>query len=74
MRIENNLSIRLLIILPLLASVSFDLDAQSYAVQRAGFSSDRFNDFSPVYYRNGLVFSSQRKHDLMLVYASPDDQ
>ncbi|MCW3804166.1 PKD domain-containing protein [Plebeiibacterium marinum] len=31
-----------------------------YTVERAGFSSGRYDEFSPVYYKNGIVFCSNR--------------
>ncbi len=50
------------------------MKAQSYEVKRAGFNSDRYLDYSPVFFQDGLVFSSNRKHDVMVVHASPDNQ
>jgi outer membrane protein OmpA-like peptidoglycan-associated protein len=62
-----------MMILAALAMACYRSDAQSYAVERTGFSSDRYDDYSPVYYREGLVFCSSRKQDVMVVYASPDN-
>ena len=71
MKIEIPIRVLLLI---LLTSISVGIEGQSYAVERAGFSSDRSDDNSPVPYKEGLVFSSNRKHDIMVVYASPENR
>jgi len=71
MKIEIPIRVLLLI---LLTSISVGLEGQTYAVERAGFSSDRSDDNSPVPYEEGLVFSSNRKHDVMVVYASPENR
>ncbi len=34
--------------------------AASYKIEKAYFSSDRFDEFSPVYYNDGIVFCSNR--------------
>jgi len=58
----------------IIVSVSLtDTNAQSYAVEKENFNSDRYNDYSPVHYRDGMVFCSNRKHDILVVYASPDN-
>ncbi len=33
---------------------------ETYTVKQAPFSSDKFDEFSPVYYKNGIVFCSNR--------------
>ena len=33
---------------------------ETYTVKKASFSSDKYDEFSPVYYKNGIVFSSNR--------------
>ena len=71
MKIEIPIRVLLLI---LLTSISVGIEGQSYAVERAGFSSDRSDDNSPVPYEEGLVFSSNRKHDMIVVYASPENR
>jgi outer membrane protein OmpA-like peptidoglycan-associated protein len=47
--------------------------AQKYLVEKAAFNADKYDDYSPVYYGDGLVFCSNRKHDVMVVYASEDN-
>lgn len=69
------IKIPVLVLVPIiLASISLGAQGQSYAVERAGFSSDRDNDYSPVLYEDGLVFCSTRKHDVMVVYTSPENK
>ena len=53
---------KLIIIILLIISFSKTDFGQSatYDVKKASFSSDRYDEFSPVYYKNGLVFCSNR--------------
>ncbi len=62
-----------LLLLIILTATMQDILAQSYAVERSGFNSKKYNDYSPVLYEDGMVFISNRKHDVMVVYASPDN-
>ena len=57
----------------LLAVSTSGVEGQSYAVEKTGFNSDRYDDFSPVRYGNDLVFCSSRKHDVIVVYTSPEN-
>ena len=34
--------------------------SETYVVNRASFTSDKYDEFSPVYYKNGIVFCSNR--------------
>jgi outer membrane protein OmpA-like peptidoglycan-associated protein len=34
--------------------------SEIYTVKKASFSSDKYDEFSPVFYKNGIVFSSNR--------------
>jgi outer membrane protein OmpA-like peptidoglycan-associated protein len=34
--------------------------SETYTVKKASFSSDKYDEFSPVFYKNGIVFSSNR--------------
>jgi outer membrane protein OmpA-like peptidoglycan-associated protein len=34
--------------------------SETYTVKRASFSTDKYDEFSPVYFRNGIVFCSSR--------------
>ncbi|MCK5136329.1 MAG: OmpA family protein [Bacteroidales bacterium] len=64
-----NTTVRLMILLALAAG-ALDTSAQSYTVGRASFNSERYDDYSPVQFRDGIVFCSNRKHDVMVVYSS----
>jgi outer membrane protein OmpA-like peptidoglycan-associated protein len=48
--------------------------SQTYTVNIAKFSTNKYDEFSPVYYRNGIVFCSNRNHSLFLNYLTPDDK
>lgn len=54
--------IRKLVIVVLIVSFSQLLSAQSatYTVKKAYFSSEKYDEFSPVYYNNGIVFCTNR--------------
>jgi outer membrane protein OmpA-like peptidoglycan-associated protein len=49
-----------LIIVLLAAAISAAGQAEAYFVRKASFSSPKFDEFSPVYYKNGLVICSNR--------------
>lgn len=51
-----------LVLFFLIISVTHSILGQSetYVVKRASFSSDKYDEFSPVYYNNGIVFCSNR--------------
>jgi outer membrane protein OmpA-like peptidoglycan-associated protein len=57
---------KLFIIILLIASFSKTDFGQSetYNVKKASFSSDRYDEFSPVYFKNGIVFCSNRSLSL----------
>src|SRR5664280_1740377 len=57
---------KLIIIILLIASFSKTDFGQSatYDVKKASFSSDRYDEFSPVYFKNGIVFCSNRTFSL----------
>ena len=38
--------------------------SETYIVKKASFSSDKYDEFSPVYYKNGIVFCSNRNLSL----------
>lgn len=47
---------------------------QIFAVEKATFSSARYDDFSPVWLGSDLVFCSNRKHDVLVVHETPENQ
>ena len=46
----------------------------TYAVNKASFSSDKYDEFSPVYYRNGIVFTTNRSPNMFLNYSGPQNK
>jgi outer membrane protein OmpA-like peptidoglycan-associated protein len=46
----------------------------TYSVKKVLFSSDKYDEFSPVYYKNGIVFCTNRKPNLLLDYSSTQDK
>ena len=62
-----------LILLTAFLMIAQITEAQSFAVEDMAFNSDRYDDYSPVYFMEGIVFCSNRKQDVMVVYASPDN-
>jgi len=54
----------------------FKLSAQTenYVITRASFSSPKYDEFSPVYYRGGVVFCSNRPQGVFHGYSSPDNK
>lgn len=48
--------------------------SETYSIRLSGFSSDKYDEFSPVYFKNGLVFCSNRKQGLFSNYFNPDNK
>ncbi len=42
---------------------------EKFLVEKSSFSSDKFDEFSPVWYNNGLVFCSNRKNNPFLDFS-----
>src|SRR5450759_5114591 len=51
------------ILVTLLSQIVFG-QPETYSVKKASFSSDKYDEFSPVFYNNGIVFSSNRNSGL----------
>lgn len=47
---------------------------ETYSVSLAKFSSKKYDEFSPVYYHNGIVFCSNRITGLFSNYLTPDNK
>ncbi len=58
-----------IIIFVLISSLSTG-QTQNYSVRKASFSSEKFDEFSPVYYRGGLVYCSNRNSGLIQGYST----
>ncbi|HCC70280.1 MAG TPA: hypothetical protein DEQ09_03895, partial [Bacteroidales bacterium] len=44
--------------------------AETYTIKKTSFSSDRYNEFCPVYYKEGLVFISNRNASSFFNYSN----
>lgn len=49
------------------------LSGQHFALEMTEFSTEGYDDFAPVLYQGSLVFCSNRKADIMTVYATDDN-
>lgn len=47
---------------------------ESYSVKKASFSTDKYDEFSPVYYKNGIVFCSNRPLTKVLNYSTEQNK
>ena len=62
------------ILAALLLSLTATGQSETYSVNIAKFSSKKSDEFSPVYFKNGLVFCSNRKSDLVKNYSTSEDK
>jgi outer membrane protein OmpA-like peptidoglycan-associated protein len=69
------MKIRLSILLIILVTYQGFLRSQeSFNVTKAPFSSQRYDEFSPVYYKNGIVFCSNRNKSQFINYSGSDNK
>jgi outer membrane protein OmpA-like peptidoglycan-associated protein len=47
---------------------------KTYGIKKAEFSSDQYDEFSPVYYKNGIVFTTSRTENKIFNYSSAQDK
>jgi hypothetical protein len=47
---------------------------ETYTVTKAPFSSKKYDEFCPVYYKNGIVFSTNRQSGSLTNYSSSQDR
>ena len=47
---------------------------EAYTVELTSFSSDKYDEFAPAYFKNGLVFCTNRNSGLVLNYEASDDK
>ena len=47
---------------------------ETYSVSLASFSSKKYDEFSPVYYKNGIVFCSNMNQDLFVNYSTTESK
>lgn len=43
----------------------------NYSIRITPFSSEKYDEFSPVYYKNGIIFCSDRRNDVFITYSTP---
>jgi outer membrane protein OmpA-like peptidoglycan-associated protein len=48
--------------------------SETYTVKKAPFSSDEYDEFSPVYYKHGVVFCTNRKLNLVYNYLNSQNK
>ena len=65
-----NLKVSATLFLILLLARPVQGQQETYTITLAPFSSEKYDEFSPVYYRNGLVFISNRKSGLVAYSSS----
>jgi outer membrane protein OmpA-like peptidoglycan-associated protein len=47
---------------------------ETYTIKKASFCTDKYDEFSPVYYKNGIVFCTNRNKNLFFNYASSQNK
>lgn len=48
--------------------------SETYSIRLSKLSTDRYDEFAPVYYRNGLVFCSNNNSSLFMNYLTADNK
>jgi outer membrane protein OmpA-like peptidoglycan-associated protein len=48
--------------------------SETYSIRLLKISTDKYDEFSPVYFRNGLVFCSNSSSSLFMNYITPDNK
>lgn len=58
-----------------LVSVSLEMWAQKeyYDIQKTPFSTAQYDEIAPVFFEGGIVFSSNKKHDILLSYKGAEN-
>ena len=69
--IQGIISLRLIVLGFLVFSCNI-AESQNFAASKTPFSLDRYQDYSPVYFRGGLVFCSTRQADTLAEQMSTD--
>ena len=70
MKIRQISAILAALLLPLTATGQ----SETYSVKIANFSSKKSDEFSPVYYKSGLVFCSNRNSNLLMNYSTSEEK
>ena len=48
--------------------------AETFSIKKALFSSDKYDEFSPVFYKNGIVFCADRSKSKFVNYSGSDNK
>lgn len=48
--------------------------AETFTIKKAPFSSDKYDEFSPVFYYNGIVFCSNRNRKMVINYSTSQNK
>ncbi len=64
--IFNKMGKRITLTAAILLCTCAAISQEFYSIERLPVSSDRFDDFSPVFYKNGIVFTSNRTRNFMI--------
>lgn len=68
MKIERSILILIISVL------SQSLFAQDYSISLLPFNTDKYDEFSPVYYKGDIVFCSNRKNSLFIDYTDEKEE
>jgi len=71
---EMGLKLAIILAFSTLFSVSLYGQSDTYVVTRTTFSSDRYDEFSPAYYNNGLVFCTNRNPNQIKKYTDSQNR
>ncbi|MFC2150978.1 PKD domain-containing protein [Bacteroidota bacterium] len=55
-------------LLILLGIINIPLNAQDYSISLLPFSTDKYDEFSPVYYKGDIIFCSNQKNTIFIDY------
>ena len=58
----------------LLIQVGIVAQTENYSIVKSFLSSDKYDEFSPVYYKNGIVFTSNRNQNPLINYSDSLDK
>jgi hypothetical protein len=62
------------IIFGFITSCSLNIAAQpQYTIERASFNTNQYDEYSPAFYKKGIVFCSNRKNDIVVSYTDTSD-
>jgi len=68
-----NAKIRLILLILIAVHLSSSAQKESFSIKKTSFSSDKFDEFAPVFYKGGLVFCTNRNSG-MADYSTSQNQ